>query len=247
MPAHPESETPRARERRDPDATRNALLAAGAALFSEPGYDAVSIEQLAARAGVNKALISYHFGGKRGLYSAVLASGFQEIAQRLEAAEQAAADAPEALHALLEVFAAFRAEHPEFPGLFIREVLSSGVDPAVVPHLVSIIGIVRRIVVRGTREGAMRPVNPMLVHFGLVGAIVFFTATEPARRRAAAERRLPFAMPELPEFLRYLEQLTLRGLAPGTPEPARSAGGRRPGARRGHSPRSNRKPKGARP
>ncbi len=218
---------PRPRERRDPDATRQALVSAGAALFAERGFDAVPIEDLAERAGVNKALISYHFGGKRGLYTAVLAAGFQQIAQRLEAAEAQAKDAPSALRAVLEVFAAFREEHPELPRLFMREVLSSGVEPGVVPYLLAIIGVMRRIAARGAREGTLRPVNPLLLHFGLFGAVVFYSATEPARRRAVAEGRLPLAMPEVPEFLRYLEQLTLRGLAPERRAARRSAG-RRP-------------------
>jgi TetR/AcrR family transcriptional regulator len=235
MPQRPQpAAAPRARERRDPDATRQALLAAAAALFSEHGFAAVPIDDVAARAGVNKALISYHFGGKRGLYAAVLASGFQEIARRIEAAEAAAEDAPSALRALLEAFASFRAEHPEFPGLFMREVLSTGVEPAVVPHLLAIIGVVRRITARGVRDGVMRPVDPLLVHFALVGALVFFAATEPARQRAAAEGRLPFAMPRFQDFLRYLEGLTLRGLAPDAPASPRHRGRRAsgpPGAR----------------
>lgn len=231
---------PRERERRDPDATRQALLLAGGKLFSARGYDAVPIEEVAGQAGVNKALISYHFGGKRGLYTAVLAAGFQEIARRLEEAEARAEDAPAALHALLEVFCAYRDEHPEFPSLFLREVLSSGVEPIVAPHLGTIVGAVRRIAARGAREGSLRPVKPMLLHFGLIGALVFFAATEPARKRAAAEGRLPFAMPELPEFVRYLEQLTLRGLAPGPRDPSR----RRRAVR--HAVRPSRDSKGAR-
>ncbi len=227
------------REKRDPVATRQALVAAGAALFSERGYDAVPIDDVAARAGVNKALISYHFGGKRGLYAEILAHGFCDIAARLDAAEARAEDAPSALHALLEVFDLFRREHPEFPGLFMREVLSTGIEPRVVPHVVAIIGVVRRIAARGVREGSFRPVNPLLLHFGLMGALVFFTSTERARRRAAAEHALPFAMPELPEFLGYLEGLTLRGLAPDAPRPRAARPGRRPSS-------PTRKPKGAR-
>jgi len=215
----------RDRERRDPAATRQALLAAGAALFSEYGYDAVPIEDVAARAGVNKALISYHFGGKRGLYAAILGAGFEEVARRLAAAEAQAPDARTALGAVLAVFARFRGEHPEFPRLFLREVLASGVEPAVTPHIVAIVGVVRRIALRGAREGTLRRVNPLLMHFALMGALVFFAATEPARRRAAEEGRLPFRMPDFPDFLRYLEELTLRGLAP-----QRTA---RPGPRRG--------------
>ncbi|HXY41904.1 MAG TPA: TetR/AcrR family transcriptional regulator [Vicinamibacteria bacterium] len=225
----------RQRERRDPAATRQALLAAGGALFSEQGYDAVPIEEVAARAGVNKALISYHFGGKRGLYGAILASAFETLAGRLAAAEARARSAVAALHGVIAAFDEFRREHPEFPGLFMREVLSSGVEPLAAPHLVSIIGTVRRIAARGAHEGSFRPVNPLLVHFALIGSLAFFSATERARMQAVVDGLLPFRMPGLPEFLRYVEELTVRGLAPdGAPGAApggrrRRQGGRQPG------------------
>jgi len=231
---------PLAREKRVPGATRRALLAAGAALFGEKGYEAVSIEDVADRAGVNKALISYHFGGKRGLYAEILAHGFREIAARMEAVEAQAPDATAALHGLLQAFDSFRREHPEFPGLFMREVLATGVEPRVVPHFVAIIRVVRRIAARGEREGVFRRVNPMLLHFGLIGPLVFFASTEPARRRAAAQHGFPFPMPEVADFIDYLEDITLRGLAPGDRAPVRRP--RRPARPKG----SPRKPKGAR-
>ncbi len=207
-------QTKRRQPRRDPVATQRALLEAAAALFSARGFDGVPIEALAERAGVNKALISYHFGGKRGLYRAVLSAGFSTMAERLRAIEARDRDVRQTFHDLLQAFAAQRRERPDFPVLFMREVLSTGVEPAVVPHLIEIIGVVRRLAERGVREGVFRPVDPLLLHFGLVGSLVFFLSTEPARLRAVAERRLPFKMPEFPSFVRYLEELTLRGLAP---------------------------------
>ena len=222
-------------ERRDPIATRQALLAAGASLFSEHGFDGVPIEDLAARAGVNKALISYHFGGKRGLYAAVLSSAFRAIAERLQDIECEGQGARETLHRLLQAFDALRRERPDFPTLFLREVLSTGVEPAVAPHLVEIIAVVRRLAARGAREGVFRRVDPLLIHFGLVGGLVFFLATEPARQRVVAERRVPFKMPDFPSFLRYMEDLTLRGLATGS----RPAARKRPPVR-GRNVRENR-------
>lgn len=211
------------RERRDPLATRRALLRAGAELFSERGFDGVPIEEVADRAGVNKALISYHFRGKRGLYVAILESAFAAMAERLKAIEAGARDAREALHAYVLAFGEMTRESPGFPTLFLREVLRTGIEPAVLPHLLEIIGVSRRLAERGTREGLFRPVDPLLMHFGLVGSLVFFFATEPARRRAVALGRVPFAMPDSSAFLRYLEELTLRGLAPEIPS------GRTPG------------------
>ncbi len=230
----------RQKERRDPAATRRALLEAGAALFSERGFDGVPIEAVAERAGVNKALISYHFGGKRGLYSAILASHFGAIAARLKALEAENVAAPELLHGFLEAFDELRRERPEFPILFLREVLSTGVDPAVLPHLLEIIGVIARLEERGARQGIFRRVDPLMLHFGLVGSLVFFLATEPARQSAAAAGRLPFRMPDFPAFLRYVEEMTLRGLAPGSRSPIRRglAPGSRSPIRRGLAPGS---------
>ena len=208
---------PRARERRDPEATRQALLRAAAFLFAERGFDGVSTEEVAARAGVNKALISYHFRGKRGLYVAILESGFASMTARLKAIEERAPTARAALRAFLDGFAQVTRDEPGFPTLFLREVLAKGLEPAVMPYLLEIIGVSRRLAGRGVREGLFRRVDPLLLHFGLVGSLVFFFATEPARRRAAAERRVPFAMPDPKAFIDYLEDLTLRGLAPEIP------------------------------
>jgi len=217
----------RDREKRGPSATRQALLRAGEELFAERGFDGVPIEDLALRAGVNKALISYHFGGKRGLYVAILQSTFACMADRLKAIEAAAPSAREALHAFLEAFQEVTRERPGFPTLFLREVLSTGIEPALLPYLLEIIGVSRRLAERGAREGLFRRVDPLLLHFGLVGSFVFFFATEPARRRAAAEGQVPFVVPDSKAFVRYLEELTLRGLAPERRPPS----SRRKGAR----------------
>jgi AcrR family transcriptional regulator len=217
------AEPRRERERRDPAATRQSLLRAGAELFAERGFDGVPTEDVAGRAGVNKALISYHFGGKRGLYVAILESTFASMADRLKAIEATAPGAREALHSILEAFQEVARERHGFPTLFLREVLSTGIEPALLPHLLEIIGVSRRLAARGAREGLFRRVDPLLLHFGLIGSLVFFFATEPARRRAATEGRAPFVVPDPAAFVRYVEELTLRGLAPGIPSRRKGA------------------------
>jgi AcrR family transcriptional regulator len=208
-------------KRRDAARTRATLLQAAAELFSEHGYDGVPIEEVAARAGVNKALISYHFHGKRGLYVALLSSVFAEMAARLKAVEAAGGGAAATLRGLLSAFAGLRRERPDFPVLFLREVLARGLEPAVVPHLVEIVGVTRRLAERGAREGVFRRVDPFVMHLALVGSLVFFFATEKARSRAAATGQIPFPMPDSESFIRYLEELTLRGLSPNLPRPPR--------------------------
>ncbi len=51
--------------------TRTAFLDAAGALMSERGAIEVPLSDIAARAGLNVALVSYHFGGKEGLLVAL--------------------------------------------------------------------------------------------------------------------------------------------------------------------------------
>src|SRR5919204_5038936 len=87
------SATARAR-RRDAAATRDALLTAGAELFAERGYDGVPVAAIAQKAGVNKAMINYHFGGKRKLYLAIVSATFADIVARVEALAESPRPAP---------------------------------------------------------------------------------------------------------------------------------------------------------
>jgi len=58
---------------------RQQLLDVGRALFAERGFEATSIEELAARAKVSKPVVYEHFGGKEGLYAVVVDREMQRL------------------------------------------------------------------------------------------------------------------------------------------------------------------------
>ncbi|WP_025897716.1 TetR/AcrR family transcriptional regulator [Sneathiella glossodoripedis] len=60
--------------------TSEKILEVAMPLFAERPFDAVSTRQIAKLAGVNLSAISYHFGGKEGLYQAI----FEKIVDELE-------------------------------------------------------------------------------------------------------------------------------------------------------------------
>jgi AcrR family transcriptional regulator len=55
-----------------PTQTRQDILAVARRRFLADGYDRVTLRSVAAEAGVDAALISYHFGSKRGLFAATM-------------------------------------------------------------------------------------------------------------------------------------------------------------------------------
>lgn len=51
---------------------RNTILEAGGRLFGASGYEATTVDDVAAAAGVTKPIVYRHFGSKEGLYLAIL-------------------------------------------------------------------------------------------------------------------------------------------------------------------------------
>src|SRR2546430_17161812 len=66
------TERPRATRRRDADATRAAIVAAAKVHFARSGYEGAYLRDIAVDAGADAALINRYFGGKEGLFAAVL-------------------------------------------------------------------------------------------------------------------------------------------------------------------------------
>jgi len=51
---------------------REQLILVGRSLFADKGFEAVTVEEIAATAGVSKPVVYEHFGGKEGLYAVVV-------------------------------------------------------------------------------------------------------------------------------------------------------------------------------
>jgi AcrR family transcriptional regulator len=208
-------------------ATREALLAAGADLFAERGYEGVPVWAIAEKAGVNKAMISYHFGGKRNLYLAIIEATFAEIVSQVERLADSQAPAPEALRGLVALVGDVASRrHPHFCTMMLRELLAGGphLDPKTAAMPLRVLAAVKRLVERGVREGAFRPVDPLLTHLSLVGSLVFFFGTARFRERIlTGDRRV--APPAADAYVKHIQDLATHGLAATKP------GGRAVGAR----------------
>jgi len=210
----------RSESSRDPAATRDALMSAATELFAQRGFAGARTEEIARRAGVNKAMINYHFGGKTGLYQTILISSFTHITDRLRGLVSASVPAGELLRALLDTLADLHRARPALSAMMMREAMSGGqhLSDEALPHFIKVFGTVREIVDRGIREGAYRPVDPLLTHLTVLGSVIFFFATTPMRERLLREGRLKLAAPPTPErFIDHLHDLFSRGLAAENP------------------------------
>ena len=100
--------------------TREALLAAGRALFAEGPVDAISIDTVVARAGVAKGSFYNHFADRQALVEAVVADirfALQDIVARVNAGET---DAVRRVAQAVCVFFRYAVDEPQGAGALAR-------------------------------------------------------------------------------------------------------------------------------
>jgi TetR/AcrR family transcriptional regulator len=196
-----------------PARSRARLLAAASAEFAARGFAGAGVDRIARAARLNKAMIYYHFKSKQALYRAVIGDMFGAVAARLGTVAQAP-DPGHRVDGLLRVLMEEAGSHPHFAPIMMRELAEGGrhLDRATLAAIRGVFEFLRLAIVDGQRRGRFGPVNPLLVHFTLVGPLLFYQANAPIR---AEMQRLHLvdtrgATPEA--FLAHLQEVARRML-----------------------------------
>lgn len=153
----------------DAASTREALLATGARLFAQRGFDGASVRAITADAGANLGAITYHFGSKEAFYDAVVDSVVAPFTTRVAAAAEGAGPPLDRLERVVRAYFTHLIEHPEIPRLVMQNVMATGQPPETATHrLRALLGVIAGIVSEGQRVGSIRAGDPRLLGLGVV-------------------------------------------------------------------------------
>ena len=162
----------------DPDATRRDIIDVATQEFADKGFSGARVDEIAARTRTSKRMIYYYFGGKEGLYIAVLEDAYRNI-RSVEATLDLEHHGPErGLRTLVEFTFDYQNAHPEFVRLVMNENILNGAFVArskTIQRLNNVvIDALGGLLARGQAEGAFRPdIEPIDLHMS-ISALCFF-------------------------------------------------------------------------
>ena len=184
--------------------------------FAAKGFSGARVDDIAGRTKASKRMIYYYFGGKEGLYIAVLEAAYHSIRSVEADLDLGHQDPSQALRTLISFTFDYQNAHPEFVRLVMNENILNGVYVSRSREIhrlnMTVIDALRDLLVRGQRDGAFRhDVDPVDLHMSISALCIFNVANratfstifkrDMGSRRALVARRAQV----VDTILRYLK------------------------------------------
>jgi TetR/AcrR family transcriptional regulator len=209
--------------------TRAAILAAAAAEFAAHGFAGASVDDIAARAGFNKAMIYYHFRNKQALYVEILRDVFRLMGTRTTDIAASDLQPGAKIEAFIDALDEMAEGRSYMPPIMMREMAEGArrLDAATLRLMAVIFRNLARILDQGARLGVFRPADPTLTYFSLIAPVIFFRGSAPIRA-AFGKTRILTIRADSAAFVANLKRTARAALAPGAGAEAGTAGAKAP-------------------
>ncbi|HZP23683.1 MAG TPA: TetR/AcrR family transcriptional regulator [Terriglobales bacterium] len=190
---HSKSAELRRGSRRQPEASRNAILQAALAEFAREGLAGARMDAIAEAAAVNKALLYYYFEDKETLYGSILDRFFERLSERIMAVCDQPGSAGERFLAYARTHYDAIAESPYYAHIFMSELMSASrggsphLDRIFARYMRPIAGRVLALVQEGVKRREFRAIDPNQFLPSAIGSIVHYFLTAPLRQKFLPE------------------------------------------------------------
>jgi len=189
----------------DESSTRQKIFAAALHEFAVYGKEGARIDRIALSAGVNKAMIYYHFRSKEELHKEVVVSHYQRVRERI--VEEIGQDnsVEEALRTLARIHAETARQNPQMVPLLLRELA----DPKeeiieAIAQVLSGSGIpnlMRSLIQREAAAGRIRKVDPRQAMVAFISMSLGYYLLSPIIDRIIVHDDRPRFINERPEAI----------------------------------------------
>ena len=165
----------------DPEGTKRNIIEVATEEFAGKGFSGARVDDIAARTKTSKRMIYYYFGGKEGLYLAVLEAAYRSIRSVETTLDLEQRSPEEALRDLVTFTFDYQNAHPEFIRLVMNENILNGMyvsrSKTIRRLNATVIDVLRDLLGRGQRAGVFRhDIDPTDLHMSISALCIFNVA-----------------------------------------------------------------------
>jgi len=156
--------------------TRATILEAAEQIFAKAGLAGARTDDIAAAAGVNKALLYYYFKSKGGLYEAVVEDHFREFNRRALEVLAAPDAARTVVLRYVSLYFDFISARQRYASLYQQLMTARGqpLERLVRKYFLPRTTAFNKLLERGIRAGEFRRIDARHAAISIVGLIVFY-------------------------------------------------------------------------
>lgn len=190
--------------------TRERVLEAALVSFGGPGYEATSLDDIAAELGVSKQTILYYFPSKAALLDAVIDRSAIELAEVLEGALTGAGDGFDRIESVVRSVFRLALRRPELLGL-VREVSRLGppVSTRLVDALDPLVQRARQFLEAEMAVGHMRQSDPALLLMSAYSTVIGVATEVEVLRAVGIEPGMKAMVRRRAELIAFLRSALL--------------------------------------
>jgi AcrR family transcriptional regulator len=165
----------------DPEGTKRNIIEVATEEFAGKGFSGARVDDIAARTKTSKRMIYYYFGGKEGLYLAVLEAAYRSIRSVETTLDLEQRSPEEALRDLVTFTFDYQNAHPEFIRLVMNENILNGMyvsrSKTIRRLNATVIDVLRDLLRRGQQAGVFRhDIDPTDLHMSISALCIFNVA-----------------------------------------------------------------------
>jgi AcrR family transcriptional regulator len=174
-------------KKRNSSQTSHTILSNAKVLFSKYGFSATSMDMLANKSNINKAMIFYYFKNKQGLYEAVLVDILKDMTNTIEKNIKDISNPKEQLESFISTYATFAYKHPYFPSILLKELSTSStvLSDILFENMQMLYKLFSHIIQAGKEQKYFYDTNPMMLYFMIIGSLNLMITTKEIRLKAA--------------------------------------------------------------
>ncbi|MDQ7824405.1 MAG: TetR/AcrR family transcriptional regulator [Candidatus Eremiobacteraeota bacterium] len=158
--------------------TQERIKHSAQTLFAERGFWGTSVQEIADKAEVNKAMLFYYFKSKENLYFSIIEEIFSAIIVRLEEKMKEKSTPPDRLMVVLTLYGELYSDSAHFDTfrILMQDIMGPGerVRDKLRGHVMKVLNAIAEVIREGVALKVFKEVDPYLSALSILGMLYIF-------------------------------------------------------------------------